>query len=231
MIFTWSAPWRISSRTALRTSAVPSASPMAKCRASQQWQRVPWSVRRRPSLWPPVGPSALPAMNSLGPGSSHLSVASLRPQSAPPVSRTLVKPRSSMPRMSTAARAVIRVKGHVLEPGDGDLRQHHVHVAVDQARHQGAPAAIDHGRVRRLDRPRRDLLDALAFDEQLVAAAQLVVLGIEHLEVLEEELRHRCPRCAAEAASANSVGSSISRTGSDPLLGRPMLIATTRQGV
>ena len=50
-------------------------------------------------------------MNSRGPGSSHLSVASLRPQSAPPVSRTLVKPRSSMPRMRTAARAVISVSG------------------------------------------------------------------------------------------------------------------------
>jgi hypothetical protein len=56
---------------------------------------------------PARGPSALPAMNSLGPGSSHLSVASLRPQSAPPVSRTVVKPRSSMARMSWAARAVI----------------------------------------------------------------------------------------------------------------------------
>ena len=50
-------------------------------------------------------------MNSRGPGSSHLSVASFRPQSAPPVSRTLVKPRSSILRISSAARAVISVNG------------------------------------------------------------------------------------------------------------------------
>ena len=39
--------------------------------------------------------------------------------------------------------------------------------------------------VRRLDRLGRDLPDHVALDQQLVAAAQLVVLGIEHLEVLE----------------------------------------------
>ena len=78
---------------------------------------------------------------------------------------------------------------HVLEPRDGDLGQHDMHVAVDQARHQRAPAAVDHVGARRLDRLGRDLLDLLALDQQLVAAAQLVVLGVEHLEVLEEILR------------------------------------------
>jgi hypothetical protein len=50
-------------------------------------------------------------MNSRGPGNSPLSVASFRPQSAPPVSRTLVKPRSSILCIRRAARAVISVSG------------------------------------------------------------------------------------------------------------------------
>ena len=191
MIFTWSAPWRISSRTALRTSAVPSASPMAKCRASQQWQRVPWSVRRRPSLWPPVGPSAWPAMNSRGPGSSHLSVASLRPQSAPPVSRTLVKPRSSMPRMSTAARAVISVSGTFsrrrMETSDSTTW---TWLSIRPGISVRPPQSMTAASGALIGRAETSLM-LLAFDQQLVAAAQLVVLGIEHLEVLEVVLRHR----------------------------------------
>ena len=63
-----------------------------------------------------LGPSARPAMNRRGPGSSQLSVASLRPQSAPPVSRTLVKPRSSNFFIKSAARAVISVSGTLHVP-------------------------------------------------------------------------------------------------------------------
>ena len=40
-------------------------------------------------------------------------MAVLIPQSAPPVSRTVVKPRSSMARNRDAARAVIRVSGNI----------------------------------------------------------------------------------------------------------------------
>ncbi len=79
--------------------------------ASQQWQRTPKSVRRRASLWPPVGPIAAPAMNRRGPGMSACSSAVFMPQSAPPVSRTVVKPRLSMASISRAARAVISVSG------------------------------------------------------------------------------------------------------------------------
>ena len=111
MIFTWSQPWRISSRTVLRTSAVPSAMAIAKASALQQWHLAPKSVLRRPSLWPPVGPIARPAMNRRGPSTSPCSTAALMPQSAPPVSRTVVKPRFSMPCMSFMARAVINVSG------------------------------------------------------------------------------------------------------------------------
>ena len=69
------------------------------------------SVRRRESLWPPVGPIARPEMKSRGPGIRPVSTAVLMPQSAPPVSRTVVKPRSSMPFIRSADRAVSRVRG------------------------------------------------------------------------------------------------------------------------
>ena len=185
MILTWSQPWRISSRTARRTSETPSATPIENVRALQQWQRTPKSVRRRPSLWPPVGPIARPAMNSRGPGSSPLSVASFRPQSAPPVSRTLVKPRSSILRIKSAARAVISVSGTLSRLRSHDLGQHHMHVAVDQAGHQRAPAAVDYAGLGKFDRAGRDLPDRVAFDHQFVAAAQFPGFRIEHFEILE----------------------------------------------
>ena len=111
MILIWSAPWRISSRTARRTSSGPSASDSVKAMALQQRHGGAPSVRRRGSLWPPVGPMARPEMNRRGPGRSPPSTAALMPQSAPPVSRTVVKPRSIMPRISGAARAVMSVSG------------------------------------------------------------------------------------------------------------------------
>ena len=74
---------------------------------------VPCGVREHgvTSLWPPVGPIALPAMKRRGPGTSPWSTAALRPQSAPPVSRTVVKPRSSIALISTMERAVMSVSG------------------------------------------------------------------------------------------------------------------------
>jgi len=54
---------------------------------------------------------ARPAMNMRGPGSSPCATPSRTPQSAPPVSRTVVKPRSIIARMSAAARTVIMVSG------------------------------------------------------------------------------------------------------------------------
>ena len=171
MILTWSQPWRISSRTALRTSVTPSATPMVKRMALQQWQRVPCSVRRRASLWPPVGPIARPAMNSRGPGSSPLSVASLRPQSAPPVSRTLVKPRSSMPRISPAARAVISVSGtfsrlRIKTSDSTTCTWLSIRPGISVRPPQSITLALGE-----LDRLGRDLLDRVAFDHQFMAAA------------------------------------------------------------
>ena len=111
MIFTWSQPCRISSRTVRRTSAVPSARHMANASASQHGQRTPRSVRRRLSEWPPVGPMARPATKSLGPAISPSSTAWRKPQSAPPVSRIEVKPRSSEAPSDAIACAVISVTG------------------------------------------------------------------------------------------------------------------------
>ena len=86
----------------------------------------------------------LPAMNSRGPGNSPLSVASFRPQSAPPVSRTLVKPRSSILRIRRGGARRHQRQRHVFHGADHDLGQHHMDMAVDQAGHQRAPAAVDH---------------------------------------------------------------------------------------
>ena len=63
------------------------------------------------SEWPPVGPIDWPAMKTRGPTICPVSIAVLMPQSAPPVSRTVVKPRSSMARNRVAARAVSSVSG------------------------------------------------------------------------------------------------------------------------
>ena len=69
------------------------------------------SVRRLRSLWPPVGPIERQEMNMRGPGISPDSTAVLVPQSAPPASRTVVKPRSSMRFRRPAERAIISVSG------------------------------------------------------------------------------------------------------------------------
>ena len=79
--------------------------------ALQQPQADPGSVRRRWSLCPLVCPMARPAMKSRGPTRWPWATASRIPQSAPPVSRTVVNPRSSIARISPAARAVMSVSG------------------------------------------------------------------------------------------------------------------------
>ncbi len=85
---------------------------MQKFIALQHLHAPEWmSVRRRASEWPPVGPSARPATNIRGPGMRPCATLSRTPQSAPPVSRTVVKPRSIIARISAAARTVIIVSG------------------------------------------------------------------------------------------------------------------------
>ena len=81
-----------------------------------------------------------------------------------------------------------------LHEADVDLAVDDVHVAVDQPRHQRAPAAVDDVSLRRLDRLVAPFPDRLAFDQQLIAAAQLAERGLEQLEILEQQLGHQCSR-------------------------------------
>jgi hypothetical protein len=161
---------------------------MANASALQQWQRTPGSVRRRPSLCPPVGPSALPAMNRRGPGQRPCATAAL----IPPVGAAGVA-YGREAALQHAAHRVHRARRHegqrnALEPAERDLAQHHVDVAVDQAGHQRSPAAIDDlGRGRR-NRPVRHLLDEPVLDQQLEPGLKLVPRRIQHLEVAEEVL-------------------------------------------
>lgn len=76
-----------------------------------QLQSAPESVRRFLSLWPPVGPIERPAMNMRGPLIRPDSTAVLIPQSAPPASRTVVKPRPMKDLRRSVARAAIKVSG------------------------------------------------------------------------------------------------------------------------
>ena len=64
-------------------------------------------------------------------------------------------------------------------------------VAVDQARHQGALAAVHDLRLGRLDRLGRHFLDRVALDQHLVAAARLVPARVEQVQILEKDLRHQ----------------------------------------
>ena len=63
-------------------------------------------------------------------------------------------------------------------------------MAVDQAGHQRAAAAIDHLGAFGLDRLVRALADAVALDQDLEPVLKLAQLGLEHLEVPEQQLRH-----------------------------------------
>ena len=81
---------------------------------------------------------------------------------------------------------------HGLHPVDIDFAVMGMHVAVNQARHHRALAAVDHLSLGGLDRLRRDFPDDIAFDQDFVAAARLLPAWIEEGEVLEQE-RHLYP--------------------------------------
>ena len=103
MTFTKWAPARSSSRAANRTASTPSHSrPMAPTRCCNGARS---SERIRLSQWPPVWLSALPEITSRGPCTAPIACASTRPRSAPPTSRTVVKPRASIAPMICPARS------------------------------------------------------------------------------------------------------------------------------
>jgi len=63
-----------------------------------------------------------------------------------------------------------------------------VDVAVDQSRHQGALAAVDDRRIRRLDRRLAQFLDRVALDQQFISIAELAERRFEQLEIPEQDL-------------------------------------------
>ena len=82
------------------------------------------------------------------------------------------------------------------EEADIHFAQGDVHMAVDQAGHQRAAAAIDDVGALRLDRFLGDLPDGLTLDQELEAALKLAGFGLEQLEIPKQQLRHVIPRDA-----------------------------------
>jgi hypothetical protein len=111
MILMWSAPLRSSSRVARITSGTPSATRAVQARPLQHAQANAPSVRMRWSPCPPVWLSGWPAMNSRGPRKCPCSTAAFIPQSAPPVSRSVVNPRRSIAAIATDPFAASSVSG------------------------------------------------------------------------------------------------------------------------
>ena len=83
---------------------------------------------------------------------------------------------------------------HRLQSAQVHLRQHHVHVAVDEPGHEGAPLAVHHQRPRRLDARGGDLPDELVFHQHRDPALQRVGARVQQPGVGEEDLRHGRPR-------------------------------------
>ena len=111
MILMNCAPCRSSCRAARRTSSTPSATrPSAPKLPAQRFGSCV-SCRGRRSAWPPDFDSALPHTISRGPIAKPCSTASAKLNGAPPTSRTVVKPRSSMPRMIGSDRSTAMASG------------------------------------------------------------------------------------------------------------------------
>ena len=103
-------------------------------------------------------------------------------------------------------------------------------VAVDQARHQGALAAIDDLRLGRLDRLGRHFLDRVALDQHLVAAARLVPARVEQVQILEKYLRHqRSPNMGCAPYDGRRFDATVER-GWRELVRRVVVIGTTGSG-
>ena len=111
MILIWLAPFMISSRTAKRTLSTPSTTRAKAPTRLEQPQGSITSLRGRPSPCPPVCDSARPDAKMRGPSTMSVRVASAKFQSPPPASRTVVKPRISMPFMMGKARKVANTLG------------------------------------------------------------------------------------------------------------------------
>ena len=126
---------------------------------------------------------------------SPCSTAVFKPQSAPPVSRTLVKPRFSMPSISRAARAVIKVSGTASRKRIlTSLNVTWTWLSISPGIMVRPPQSITSAVVG-LDRLPRHLAHGLAFDQKLEPALKLADLGFKQLEIPEQKLGHCGPSC------------------------------------
>src|SRR5262245_43918746 len=79
---------------------------------------------------------------------------------------------------------------HGLHEADVHLAVDDVHVTIDEAWHQRAPATIDHGSILALDHRGTQLAHPTALNEQLMTAEELTIAGLKELEVAKQDLLH-----------------------------------------
>ena len=179
-----SAPARISSRTALRTSSGPSASRAMK-----------------PCPCPPDIVTPIPTATTRGPSTSPSSVAfarSMLSRSAAPRSRTVVTPPASVARACSAVRQARRASDGALPRRQlrRFARGADVHVAVDQPGDEVLARAVD--RLRPLRRLRLPQCGDVPVDAKDVAPHERARLALEERSPVQEQwpVLSRCQRLA-----------------------------------
>ena len=135
--------------------------------------------------WPPVWLKAFPEMMRRGP--------SMRPSRWPDeavvgTSGIAHRGEAAHEKRSQDARGAQggeRRGGHRVG-GDIDQRGDHMHVAVDQPRHQSLPRKFDPRGAARRNRPVRDLLDAIVLDQHLEPLQERIAARVEQPAAGEE---------------------------------------------
>jgi hypothetical protein len=206
MIFTCFAPRRSSSRAALRTAGTPSATCAKPLVCTWQAQISGVSVRSRKSPCPPVWLSTRPEWNMRGPSTSPRSTASASPQSQPPASRTVVKPRRNMRSRITRASCAISVVGFFsIAPMSTDVivtctcASIRPGITVRPPTRITARAVEAHGAF-------GDFANAIAFDDDALVLGDDAALDVEHGSFFEDDERHFASGCG-DAAQSETCGS------------------------
>ncbi|MNP12224.1 hypothetical protein D3C76_1044490 [compost metagenome] len=108
---TWEAPRASCSRVRWRTASGLSATMAALARSPKEYcpASAGSSLGRRKSPWPPDWEIMAPAGQIRGPLINPMSIPFLRPNTGPPRSRALVKPRISMSLAALVAATVVKV--------------------------------------------------------------------------------------------------------------------------
>ncbi len=107
----WSAPTRSCSRAAFLTASAPSQTTERMPAVGQKISGACVSVARRQSPCPPVCESGRSLTRRRGPSTYPCSTASLKPQSAPPASLTVVNPRARVSSRTLAIMMATRLDG------------------------------------------------------------------------------------------------------------------------